>query len=41
MLRTFNCGVGAVVIVAPENVDRVNEILKTNAIGDVVEKTPG
>ena len=30
MLRTFNCGIGMIAVVAPENVDAVLEALKAH-----------
>ncbi|XP_065205635.1 trifunctional purine biosynthetic protein adenosine-3-like [Planococcus citri] len=38
MLRTFNCGVGGVVIASPENVGEIIEFLQTDVIGEVKVK---
>ncbi|XP_065206564.1 trifunctional purine biosynthetic protein adenosine-3-like [Planococcus citri] len=35
MLRTFNCGVGGVIIASPENVGEIIEFLQTDVIGEV------
>ena len=37
MLRTFNCGVGMVLIVAPENVAEVKRMLSSHSDGDVYD----
>ena len=36
MLRTFNCGIGMIVVVAPKDVDAVSAVLRRE--GDTVVK---
>lgn len=41
LLRTFNCGVGAIVVVSPQNQDEVCKVLRSNVIGVIRARKPG